>query len=449
MFDRLSGARFLALVVVAALAGCATPPPRDRPPERPDAPQAIAVVVDPSPPRLGGEDSKVPEGAMRGAGAGALAGLVVALQAGVALIVFPPLAGAIIGAGALGGAMWGAAQGAADDHAIAAQRAQGDITASVVAPASTASGVVDAGAGTGAIRIAVLADARVDPDDASSLRALHAQGYGALIHLRGPQVRYASRPGPGYPSRITLLVEGRMVDTASGRLVALRDFVIESEAAPIDEWTANYGALARERAEQANRALAERVIEAFVLHAPDALGPGALGAAACGVHPRDPPPQHGGLVGPWAAAVHSLRPALSWDPVPARDDYQALPADARDLRYDLRVWRLDDGVPVELVVERAGLEAPTYQIEQDLRPGTEYGWSVRLRYFSGGQPRGLRWSASQAPLYTAWGVRPVQLHTGIDSGGYVQARACRDEDMTPCRCLDFIPAANLWRFRTP
>ena len=283
----------------------------------------------------------------------------------------------------------------------------------------------------------MLADARVDPDDASSLRALHAQGYGALIHLRGPQVRYASRPGPGYPSRITLLAEGRMLDTASGRLVALRDFVIESEAAPIDEWTANYGALARERAEQANRMLAERVIEAFVLHAPDALGPGALGAVACGVQHRDPPPEQSWLTGPRAAAVPSLRPALSWSPVPPRDDYQALPPDARDLRYDLRVWRLDDGVPVELVVERAGLEAPTYQIEQDLRPGTEYGWSVRLRYFSGGQPRALRWSASQAPLYTAWGVRPVQLHTGIDT------RGVRAGTGVPRRGHDALPLPRL------
>ena len=448
-------ARILAGLALAGLAGCAASPQRGSllEVERPGAPHTIAIVVDPAPPRIDPEGHLVAKGALGGAGTGtlvALRGALHLLAAGpLVALVYAPAVAAMVAGGAIVGGVVGAAQGAADEQAIAAQRAQGEIAAPIGALGSTARGAFDTVAGTTAIHVEFLPEARLDPGDAASLRALHAKGYGALIHLRGPSIRYASRPGPGYPSRITLLAEGRMVDTGSGRVAALRDFVIESEAAPIDAWTADYGALARASVEQASRTLAERVVETFVLHAPDALVPAAFGAAACGVQPRDPPPARGWAMAPEAVPVKSLRPVLSWEAVPPRDDYQALPAGARDLRYDVRVWRLADGIPVELVVDRVGLEKPAYPVEAALLPATQYAWSVRLRYTADGHPRALRWSAADAPRYAPWGVRAAQLHYGVEHPGGVQPQACREEDMTPCRCLDFIPAANLWRFVTP
>jgi hypothetical protein len=452
MSARRSTASVLAAIALAGLAGCSTSPYRERPLERPDAPQVIAIVVDPAPPRIAPDGNKVAEGALSGAGVGTLTGLWLALElVAVAPVVmfFPPALGAIVAGGALGGAVLGAAQGSADEQAAAAQRAQSAVTAPIAAPGPTARGVADTITSSTGIRVEFLSDTGLDPQDSAALRALRAKGYGALIHLRGPLIQYASRPGPGFPSRITLLAEGRLVDTATGRVVALRDFVIESEAAPIDDWTANYGALTRTSAEQASRALAERVVETFVLHTPDALGPEAFAVVACGVQPRDPPPARAWAMAPDAAPVKSLLPVLSWEAAPPAGDYQALPPGARDLRYDLRIWRLSNGLPAELVVDRMGLESPVYQVETALLPATEYGWSVRLRYSIDGHPRALRWSAAEAPRYAPWGVRAGQVHYGVERAGNVQQRACRDEDMTPCRCLDFIPAANLWRFRTP
>jgi hypothetical protein len=75
--------------------------------------------------------------------------------------------------------------------------------------------------------------------------------------------------------------------------------------------------------------------------------------------------------------------AFTWDEI-------ALPADATDRTYELRVWTEEQGLPRNEVLSADGLTSAQWRSPTPL-PSALYQWSVRARYFRGGRPCASPW----------------------------------------------------------
>jgi len=118
---------------------------------------------------------------------------------------------------------------------------------------------------------------------------------------------------------------------------------------------------------------------------------------------------------------------------------------AAELRYDLRIWSAEDRIPGDLVYERVGLAGTAHAVENPLAPRASYFWSVRLRCTLDGEPRATRWSAASRPAFRF----VVPMGDALFHAPAQGATACAPAALTPCACLDFIPAPNYLWFRTP
>ena len=118
---------------------------------------------------------------------------------------------------------------------------------------------------------------------------------------------------------------------------------------------------------------------------------------------------------------------------------------AAELRYDLRIWSAEDRIPGDLVYERVGLAGTAHAVENPLAPRASYFWSVRLRHTLDGEPRATRWSAASRPAFRF----VVPMGDALFHAPAQGATACAPAALTPCACLDFIPAPNYLWFRTP
>ena len=94
--------------------------------------------------------------------------------------------------------------------------------------------------------------------------------------------------------------------------------------------------------------------------------------------------------------VDSLRPTFRWESFPRsqdlRNDENGLLGRIHNLSYDLKIWRAQDGLPVQAIYSRGGIPAPMHKIEERLEPSTEYVWSVRARFEVDGGARVTEWA---------------------------------------------------------
>jgi hypothetical protein len=287
-----------------------------------------------------------------------------------------------------------------------------------------------------------VSDAPASQTSVSGLPGAH--GYGAVIALRTPALWFWARLGIETRMAMALAAEVRLVYPSSGRTTAMRTFFVESAPHTAAEWTREDAALAKREVGRLVRALAERVVETFVLQSGLAVGEYVQTCGVVPIEPRYEPP-----FTQWSAQrVDSLVPRLAWEARPREPASLAPPAGASDFRYDLRVWSVVDGRVDALVAERFGLRDPEYRFEAPLAPATTYAWSVRARYTVEGRARASRWSAIERE-HLPWSNAQGVLAYGVQQGDRVVAQACLPRNLTPCGCLDFLPVANLWQFVTP
>lgn len=141
--------------------------------------------------------------------------------------------------------------------------------------------------------------------------------------------------------------------------------------------------------------------------------------------------------------VDSLQPTLRWEPFPGSDEpslgdfrrdvkpfVPVDPSAVRDLTYELRIWRVENGVPREVVYERKGIQASSHRLERPLEPNTKYYWSVRARFEVDGKFRVSEWSMSTHPCI----YYPDLFHCG---------------NREVARLRGMIPSINYYRFKTP
>ena len=168
----------------------------------------------------------------------------------------------------------------------------------------------------------------------------------------------------------------------------------------------------------------------------------------CGPAPLDPPPD-------WRrdpvyerelaqARVASVTPTLAWGGAAAARvalRRRALGACHRPaLRLAHLVGRGPHSGQSRLRTRR--LAGTTHAVEIALAPRASYFWSVRLRYTLDGEPRATRWSAASRPAFRFVVPMGDALFHAPVSGGASPAPTCAPTALSPCACLDFIPAPN-------
>jgi hypothetical protein len=456
------------LAILPVLVGCATSSQlaEQHPLDRRGTPQAVAVIASPVAPetRMRAFAVGESEGASKGAAGGAAVGasFVLLLVNPLAIVYFPAIVGAIAAAGMAAGAATGAAVGAElavpAERAAAIERLATDAMGQLRLSERTAAAVAS-GATKFAELDATIIDGAVQADVGTD-RGLRARGFGVAIEFKLKEIGFEAARADTVMS-LYLTAEANLVDTTTGKPVARRGLVYVSPRHAHEFWTRDGGALTKAETERACNTLAERMVEDLLLGA--TAGPARPGTYTrrdvCGLAPSSPALAWGSR-GPAESEVESVMPLLAWESEPApawSSDYHAWdptehPTDETpwsrakpgDITYDLRIWSVVDGAPDALVYERLKLPQPQHRVEIALAPGSTYFWSVRMRYVVDGRMQATRWSAAADLEYPLSPHLKKALSYARVDDGTVKPLAC-----TACQCLDFTPAPNYFRFRTP
>ncbi|TKB73396.1 MAG: hypothetical protein E8D45_09440 [Nitrospira sp.] len=239
----------------------------------------------------------------------------------------------------------------------------------------------------------------------SQYRALAEEGINTVLELSELRVSLD-------PATFVVNPPRRLFTSARIRLIRTADSVILDDRTVLDElagtrllnaWTVGHAQAFREEVGQAAERLAKQIIEELFWRDPLVDRCEGLLMSICVVGPKP-------LYPPLAVIpeVPALRPVLQWEPSPARD-----------VTYDLMIWRaegLDTGglvhmiwradwlKPGVLVYSRERLAESSHRLEASLQPNTTYLWTVRARFSSEGRIRMAPWGTKriQVPAWMHW-----------------------------------------------
>lgn len=461
------------LALSATLSGCVTLPPPPAPHPLDDAPASYAIAVVPArhaPVSVFVSSSAEPgtasQEALKGAGVGALGSLAML---GAGAIVFPPLGVPLalamtpimIGGGAIGGAikgsmMEGDASKLTAEQREALTRTLAETFSDPRLSTQMATAVVDDVLRFSPQRAEVLPESGpASRDDRPDYRPLRDRGFGGALEVRVTQVGFTGTSDATLSLFAT--AEARLVDATSGRTTWLRGMVYESPTHAVAFWLKDDAAQTKAEVGRATRTLGGRVVDLVVLATePSASGEAKSGVDSCGVPLLGPKPvvrsdATSGRQDGATASAGPLTPLLAWEPVPREWD-RVVPSRrwdrAKDLRYDLRIWKALDGGPGDLVYERIGLAGTEHRIEIALDPATTYYWSVRLRYTLDGHTKAAPWSLSGRVAGELPFPKDARYYASLVGGDLVREPCVWDDSVT-CACADYLPPALLYWFRTP
>jgi hypothetical protein len=450
---------------MAALSGCASAPSilrGDTPVPTADY-RAIAIVpvVGAAKADLAGINRVDPQdyadAGLRGLGMGALTGVAVgsglmpyALAAGPGgWVAIPFIFAGAAAVGFVGGYLQGTAGIGPSPQAAALEATMTSAASSAALPDVAANTIAGAITKWTPYRAQVFASAAaVGMPAANRERPPGTEGFDGVLQIAITQFGYAARSA-GKDVAVYVIAEARLLDAGTGQPVALRGMAYMSPWHGAELWTKADGALTRTELARASRALAERTVEHLFLHTP---WHARAGQAACDIVPIASPGAAARVV-PGAQApvrVDGVQPLLGWSaPTALAPNTGAAAAAAEDPRYDLRIFEEYDWGPGDLVYEREGLRGNEHRVESTLKPATMYFWTVRARYAVDGQPRATRWSATGEVASLDPLPSQAVYATRLAQGAATHFACAAPQELTPCGCLDFIPAANWFRFRTP
>jgi len=204
------------------------------------------------------------------------------------------------------------------------------------------------------------------------------------------------------PSPVSVRTRVRVVRLWDSREIYNRSYSFVSEKRLFREWGAQSGAALRHALETGFEQLAEQIVDDLLLVYP--LMPG-FAITGAGTNQRNyvvealqPPVHQYWYAGSATASLATtLEPTLRWRDFPGEKvlsaDFQAKLRQLSDLRYDLRVYRLnDERSTARTIIERNNIAANEYRITQPLAANTEYAWTVRARFALDTGERTTRWS---------------------------------------------------------
>ncbi len=115
----------------------------------------------------------------------------------------------------------------------------------------------------------------------------------------------------------------------------------------------------------------------------------------------DYPPHEREKWGLWGqfTDVATPRPDLRWQPLQLSNDTQDEDdplRDVTDIRYELRIWETANGFSGNLVYARDGIAETHHTIQQPLKIGARYLWTVRAKYVLQDRQYYSDWSLSSS-----------------------------------------------------
>ncbi len=128
----------------------------------------------------------------------------------------------------------------------------------------------------------------------------------------------------------------------------------------------------------------------------------SFNASVYGLRPISPPVRLGAMFSSYNGqlvypVVDFGRPSLHWETFTPPVAIPGNSTSPTNITYQLRVWKVRNGSPGELVYEREGLPMPTHTLQKPLEPDTRYFWSVRARFELNGESRLTDWSRALQP----------------------------------------------------
>jgi len=239
---------------------------------------------------------------------------------------------------------------------------------------------------------------------------------GSLLEVRVSALKFSGSGRQGAPICLRLAAHARKIDAGSRAVVD--DMQLEHTVGcfPAAQWLEPGDDLVASLADGYRR-VAEDIVDEFYLvyHPPQGGGAAPVPGAAVPSYvlaPLAPPPPEvyldidlfqsrrdrqafGGL---HFRDVDTLRPEFRWESFPRRAEIDAEGASAfTDVSY---AWRLYRGVlslavaPAELLEEVTGLSEPRYTVNAELQPCGWYFWTVRARFRLHGLWRTTEWAGA-------------------------------------------------------
>ncbi len=204
------------------------------------------------------------------------------------------------------------------------------------------------------------------------------------------------------PTPVSVRTRVRVLRLRDSREIYNRSYSFVSDKRLFREWGAQSGAALRHALEIGFEQIAEQIVEDLLLAYPLMPGFAITGTGTKQrnyiVEPIEPPVhQYWSAGSARAALATSLEPKFRWQDFPGdkvlNADFQGKLRQLSSLRYDLRIYRLEEQHrTARIILERNSIEATEYQMTQPLAPNTEYVWSVRARFALDTGERTSRWS---------------------------------------------------------
>jgi hypothetical protein len=231
--------------------------------------------------------------------------------------------------------------------------------------------------------------------------------------------------GKGGDPAISLVmqVDTKLVRISDSAEIYSGSFKYKSRTLKASVWAADDARLLREEFENCSKDLSERIIEeAFMLVEFPVISSRRQFCMLSPIYPQ------------WErilfkdqakyVLVDSHQPTFKWESFPREIDIVGGSNRISNVAYDLKVWKVEDDFPVDLVYRRQGLSDSSHKIEEPLMRSSKYFWTVRARFELDNQPRVTKWAYSQRPF---------------------PPRGLSSDD--PCN-LNYIPTPNYYRFMT-
>ncbi len=265
------------------------------------------------------------------------------------------------------------------------------------------------------------------PKEKPSYEPLRARGVDTVLEVAVTDIGFGG--GDQTPLVALIMVaRTRLVRVADNSELYVRAFGFYGRSAPLDAWVADNTRLMKEQFTLGYENLADQITTALFLLTPMKVKANNVtpeGQGACWLEPTYPKIERGPMRHhhfPSAqpgkllySVVDSLQPRLQWDPFLPKKRVRGKHPPISDVRYDLRIWKVEGEYPESLVYEREGLPESSHKLTRSLEPGTQYFWSVRARFKVDGREEVTRWAFTS---YGFVGCNYDQIPSVTDFFGY-------------------------------
>lgn len=252
------------------------------------------------------------------------------------------------------------------------------------------------------------------------LHRLKTQGYGMALMVEFECVKLADDKGGDQKLGLHVEASVRIIDTENREVQYQRNFQYIGIRRAYSEWFSVDDSVLTEEFDACLNHLAEEIVTSLFISYDLPISAELWCDAEtedyevcndcwiCSVEPSS------------HSLITTLQPQLQWRPFPGeyrqsqlrkKTNYQAA-----NVRYDLKVWETTDNQWGELVYERHALPSTTHRIEETLRPGFRYLWSVRACF-----------DLASRVVCTPWAFTP----------GGLTLSSCKEQSISPATAFNF------------